>query len=88
MTEEEKSTLFKAINAKRFGPPSHWEVKGRPKGWHLQRDCAPHEASMHDNGINDALMVINEIVSLPVSIGNVIIRTPMPAKTGARSDKR
>lgn len=84
MTPDEISDLFKAINAKRFGPPSHWEVKGHPKGWHLQRDCTPHEASMHDNGINDALMVLNEI-KFPVTSGNVIIRTAMPSKTGARS---
>lgn len=61
MDAEVKRLIFQAINAKRFGPPSHWEVKDRPKGWHLVRPCTPTDASMHDNGINDALVAINEL---------------------------
>lgn len=58
MTKEERSSLFKAINNKRFGPPSNWEIEGRPDGWHMDRPCTPEEASMHDNGINDALTAL------------------------------
>lgn len=32
MDAEVKRLIFQAIKAKRFGPPSHWEVPGRPKG--------------------------------------------------------
>ncbi len=63
MTSDERRTLFKAINDRRFGPPSRWPVKGRPRGWHLERPCTPEEASMHDNGINDALMALNDFAN-------------------------
>lgn len=61
MTEDDRRTLFKAIGSKRYGPPSTWPVKDRPEGWHLEEPCTPHDAAMHDNGINDALLAINEI---------------------------
>lgn len=60
MTEDERTKLFQAINSRRFGPPSNWPVNGRPKGWHLEEPCTPTQAAMHDNGINDALMALNE----------------------------
>jgi len=47
----------RAIVRARFGPPSHWGAD-RPEGWHLDRPCTPEEASMHDNGCNDALMAV------------------------------
>lgn len=62
MSDDLKRQIFRAIAKKRFGPPSMWEVKGRPKGWHLDRECTPQDASMHDNGVNDALMAINEMM--------------------------
>lgn len=65
MDPEVKRLIFQAIDAKRFVPPSHWQVKGHPKGWHMQRPCTPEEASMHDNGINDALMALNELKLKP-----------------------
>lgn len=61
MTEIERRKIFSAIASRRYGPPSTWPVKGRPHGWHLERPCTPEEACMHDNGINDALMALNEI---------------------------
>jgi hypothetical protein len=61
MTQEERRTIFRAIFSRRYGPPSTWPVKGRPRGWHLERPCTPTDASMHDNGINDALMALNEM---------------------------
>lgn len=61
MTEDERKKVFHAIASKRFGPPSTWPVKGRPDGWHLARPCTPEEASQHDNGVNDALMALNEL---------------------------
>lgn len=45
-----------AFNA-RFGPPSSWGGD-RPEGWHLDRPCDPHEASMHDNGCVDAALAL------------------------------
>jgi hypothetical protein len=38
---------------------AHVEVVG-PDGRHLEQPCTPHDASMHDNGINDALLALNE----------------------------
>lgn len=61
MTKDERHKLFQAINSRRFGPPSSWPTNGRPKGWHLERPCTPTDASMHDNGINDALMALSEM---------------------------
>ncbi len=42
----------------RFGPPSMWQVPGRPAGWHMDRDCTPEEAAQHDNGCVDAMRAI------------------------------
>jgi hypothetical protein len=50
----------RAIVGVRFGPPSHWEGAS-PKGWHLDRPCTPEEASMHDNGCNDAFKAVSEV---------------------------
>lgn len=61
MTEAERRTIFHAIANKRYGSPSTWSVKDRPEGWHLEEPCTPQDAAMHDNGINDALMALNEI---------------------------
>lgn len=40
-----------------YGAPSNWGG-GEPRGWHLSRPCTPHEAAMHDNGVNDAIKAI------------------------------
>jgi hypothetical protein len=61
MMESERRRIFRAIASRRFGAPSTWHINGRPDGWHLDRPCTPEEACMHDNGINDALMALNEL---------------------------
>lgn len=41
----------------RYGPPSMW-AHINPQGWHLDRNCTPLDASMHDNGCIDAARAI------------------------------
>lgn len=42
-----------AILSASYGAPSSWRGQN-PPGWHLADQCSPRDASMHDNGINDA----------------------------------
>lgn len=59
---DERDRCFKAIMKLQFGPPSSWATPGRPMRWHLERDCTPTDAAMHDNGVREALKAIRHAV--------------------------
>ena len=42
-----------------YGAPSTWGA-ANPPGWHLPDACSPRDASMHDNGVNDAFSAVRE----------------------------
>jgi hypothetical protein len=65
---DERERCIQAISRKRFGPPSSWINPQRPVGWHMvDRECTPWDASMHDNGINDAHRAIREMETCRVA---------------------
>lgn len=54
----------RAALSRRYGSPS--SRRGRnPPGWHLDRDCTPTDAAMHDNGCIDSARAIRALPSPP-----------------------
>lgn len=51
--------FVRAVLKKAYGSPSSRNGKN-PVGWHLDRQCTPTDASMHDNGIYDAIRAIRD----------------------------
>jgi hypothetical protein len=51
--QAELEAVPSAILGASYGAPSSWGGPN-PPGWHLTDHCSPRDASMHDNGINDA----------------------------------
>jgi hypothetical protein len=53
-----------AVRRQLYGPPTSWGADN-PRGWHLERDCTPADAAMHDNGCLHALQAILNLKRAP-----------------------
>lgn len=70
--EDVKRAILTAV----YGSPSSRGGKN-PPGWHLDRDCSPSDAAMHDNGCMDALKAVlalfdGQLLPTPPKVGEGI----------------